>query len=204
MRHLRARFARVAVAFALSALLGGCISVKSFVDPALPVLAKTDLPAVASPRPVTVLFEFKTNGNANARGTSALQGRAVAAVAESGMFGAVSSTAGQPQAGLLKITIDDIGDAGKAAAKGFGTGLTFGLAGSLVTDNYLCTAAYSLNGRSTETTVRHALHSTVGNHKPPPGAKPMTTMDAINQVVDQLVWHALKQLDEQAAFAGQP
>lgn len=203
MRLAPTRVGRMAVALALSALLCGCISLKSFVDPALPVLGRSDLPTVNAPKPVTVLFEFKTNGNTNARGTSALQGRVVAAVAESGMFGAVSSTAGQPATGLLKISINDVGDAGKAAAKGVGTGLTFGLAGSLVTDNYVCTASYALNGRSVETTVNHALHSTVGNHRPPPGAKPMATMDAINQVVDQLVWHALKQLDEQHAFADQ-
>lgn len=192
---------RLPVFFVVAACLSGCLTTKSYIDPALPVLAKSDLPTVRQPRPVSVLFEFRTKNNANARATSALQGRVISAVAQSGVFGQVSSTMGPAGSGLLKVIIDNEADTGDAVAKGFATGLTLGLAGSVVTDNYICTASYSYSGRSVETTVRHSLHSTVGAHSALPGMAPMQTADAINQVVDQLVWHALKQLDAQKAFA---
>ena len=194
------RSLRLSVLCVLGAVTTGCITVKSYVDPTLPVIANAQLPKVSQPLPTTVLFEFRTKGNANARATSELSGRVVADVAQSGMFGQVSSTVTDPNAALLKITIDNVADTGNAVAKGVGTGLTFGLAGSLVRDNYMCTATYSLNGKSFQTTVNHALLSTIGNHSAPAGMTAMMPRDAVNQIVDQLVLHALVQLDQQAAF----
>jgi hypothetical protein len=196
---------RIAALFAIGLALQGCLTVKSYVDPSLPVITNTQLPKVQQPRPTTVLFEFRTKGNANARATSGLSGRVIAAVAESGMFGQLSTTVGGADSAVLKVVIDNVADTGSAVAKGVGTGLTLGLAGSLVTDNYICTASYTFQGKSAETTVHHALFSTIGNHSAPPGMTPVMTHDAINQVIDQLVWHALVQLDQQNAFGkGQP
>src|SRR5690242_5223371 len=47
------------------ATLSGCLSAKMYVDPKLPVVSKADMPVVPQPRPVQVLFEFRTKGNAN-------------------------------------------------------------------------------------------------------------------------------------------
>jgi hypothetical protein len=184
----------------LGASATGCMSMKSYVDPALPVISSSQLPKVQQPQPATVLFEFKTKGNSNAQATSAFSGRVVAAVAQSGMFGQLSTTVTDPNGALLKITIDNVADTGSAVAKGVGTGLTLGLAGSLVTDNYICTATYTVGGKSFETSVHHALHSTIGNHSAPQGLSPMTPQQAMNQIVDQLVWHSLVQLDSEFAF----
>ena len=64
-------------ALSISSLaLQGCLTVKSYVDPTLPVISNTQLPKVQiQPRTATVLFEFRTKGNANARATSSLSGR---------------------------------------------------------------------------------------------------------------------------------
>jgi hypothetical protein len=194
------RSLRLAVVLLLGATVTGCMTVKSYVDPTLPVIANSQLPKVQQPLPTTLLFEFRTKGNANARATSSLSGRVVAAVAQSGMFGQVSSTVTDPNGPLLKVTIDNVADMGNAVAKGVGTGLTLGLAGSLVKDNYICTATYSYKGKSFETTVQHALLSTIGNHSAPQGLTAMQPRDAINQVVDQLVLHALAQLNQEYAF----
>lgn len=198
-RPLR-RSLQLVVVLGLAVTATGCMTIKSYVDPTLPVISNTQLPKVQQPQPAAVLFEFKTKGNNNSRATSELSGRVVSAVAQSGMFGPVSTAVTDPNGGLLKITIDDVGDTGSAVAKGVGTGLTFGLAGSLVTDNYICTATYTVRGKSYETTVRHALLSTIGNHSAPQGLTPMAPQEAINQIVDQLVWHALAQLDKEYAF----
>src|ERR1700761_1588792 len=181
--------ARLSLLLLLGASLTGCLTTKSYVDPTLPVVSNAQIPKLSHPQPATVLFEFKSQGNANARATSALSGRVVAAVAQSGMFGQVSTTVTDPNGALLKVTIDNQANKGEAEAKGFGTGLTLGLAGSLVTDNYVCTATYSLHGKTFETSVHHALLTTIGNHSVPQGLTPMQTTDALNQVIDQLVLH---------------
>ncbi len=190
------RSLRLAIVLAFGAAVTGCMTVKSYVDPTLPGIGNSQLPKVQQPLPTTVLFEFRTKGNANVRATSSLSGQVVSAVAQSGMFGQVSTTVTDPNGALLKVTIDNVADTGGAVAKGVGTGLTFGLAGSLVADNYVCTATYSFKGKSFETTVHHVLLSTVGNHSAPQGLTPMQPRDAMNQIVDQLVLHALVQLDQ--------
>jgi hypothetical protein len=179
--------------------LTGCMTVKSYVDPTLPVLAQGQLPKIQKPQPATVLFEFRTKGNANARATSSIRPKVMAALADSRMFGTLSETAGADN-GLLRVVIDDQADTSNAAAKGFGTGLTLGLAGSLVTDVYVCTASYTVAGKTVETTVQHALHSTIGNHGAPQGMTAVKPREAIDQIVNQLVWHALLQLDQEHAF----
>jgi hypothetical protein len=175
------------------------MTVKSYVDPTLPVLAQGQLPKIQKPQPATVLFEFRTKGNANARATNSIRPKVMAALADSRMFGTLSETAGADN-GLLRVVIDDQADTSNAAAKGFGTGLTLGLAGSLVTDVYVCTASYTVGGKTVETTVQHALHSTIGNHGAPQGMTAVKPQEAIDQIVNQLVWHALQQLDQEHAF----
>ena len=183
----------------VSIALTGCITVKSYVDPTLPVLAQGQLPKIQKPQPATVLFEFRTKGNANARATNSIRPKVMAALADSRMFGTLSETAGADN-GLLRVVIDDQADTSNAAAKGFGTGLTLGLAGSLVTDVYVCTTSYTVGGKTVETTVQHALHSTIGNHGVPQGMTAVKPQEAIDQIVNQLVWHALQQLDQEHAF----
>jgi hypothetical protein len=189
----------VCVLFVCS-LLSGCLTTKAYVDPALPRIAKTDLVAVAQPQPVQVLFEFRTKGNSNAKATGMAQPRVIAIVNASGLFSAASANAGATEAGTLKIIIDNVPQDQHGTAKGVGTGLTFGLAGSLVTDGYVCTASYSHNGHTTETIVKHALYSTIGNHSPPQGLQPMELQAAVYQIIDQMTWNSLKQLDDKHAF----
>lgn len=176
----------------------GCLSAKMYVDPALPKVAKADLVQAQQPQPVQVLFEFRTKGNANSRATEQIRPRIVSVAAESGLFSGVTSDANG--GGVLKIVIDNVPVTNNAAAKGFGTGLTMGLVGSMVTDGYICTATYSRNGVTTEATARHALHTTIGNHAGPPGLTAMDPQTAVNQVMDQLAWNVLKQLSDKKAF----
>lgn len=180
--------------------LSGCLATKSYVDPGLPMAGKSDLSPPQSKQPVQVLFEFRTKGQSNANATDAIRPRVIAAAAESGLFSAVSAEPDSGEAGILTVVIDNIPVTDNPAAKGFGTGLTLGLAGTLVTDGYLCTAKFQRAGESYETTVKHALHTTIGNKKGPEGLQAMDMPSAVNQVMDQLIWNALKQLDGQQAF----
>lgn len=190
------------LSFALVALFGlsGCLSMKSYVDPALPHVGKGDIVAATERKPVVVLFEFRTKGVANAAATSQIRPRVVAVAAESGLFDGIAANGEGASGGVLKVVIDNVAITDNAAAKGFGTGLTFGLVGSMVTDGYIGTMTYTRDGKITETTVKHALHSTIGNKAGPEGLTPMTPADAVNTIMDQMIWNGLKQLSDQGAF----
>ncbi|QWP75841.1 hypothetical protein J5226_19865 [Lysobacter sp. K5869] len=197
---LRPRALRAALAaLALSASLTGCLSAKFYVDPALPKVVQADVKAPAAPKPVQLLSEFRTKGSANARATAELRPRAQAVASASGLFAQVSETA-VPGGAQLRVVIDNVPITDNAAAKGFGTGLTLGLAGSMVTDGYSATISYTAAGKTTETQVKHALHTTIGNKAGPAGLTPVSGPDAVHQVMDQIVWSGLKQLSEQHAF----
>lgn len=197
LRHAVRGLAVLSCAFVVT----GCLSVKSYVDPALPHVTKADIVATANPRPVQVAFEFRAKGSLNASVTAELQPRVVAVAAESGLFSTVSKDAAGPDAGLLTLVIDNVSvDGENAAAEGFGTGLTFGLVGTMVTDGYIANMIYTRGGQSTSVDVRHAVHSTIGNHSGPAGMTAMAPQDAAFQVIDQIVWNGLDQLADKQAF----
>lgn len=198
MTRLAARGLALAAA---AALLSGCLTTKSYVDTALPVVGKGDLVAPATPRPVQVAFEFRTKGAVNASATSQIKPRIIAVASESGLFSAVSSAASDSaDAGVLTVVIDNVPITDNAAAKGFGTGLTFGAVGSMVTDGYVATAKYQCNGVTTEVTARHALHTTIGNKAGPEGLAPVTMQQGAETVMDQLMWNLVKQLADKKAL----
>lgn len=181
--------------------LSGCVT-DAYVEPAQPIIAANQLPSVPNPKPVTVLFQWLTNGKENPGAAAQMKGRVLSAVTESGMFTRVSSTVDSSRANILTISIDDRADIGESEAKGFGTGLTLGLVGSLARDDYICKADYASAGRTMSAAARDTLLTAVGAHATPTGLKPVRPLDGINEIVDQLVWHSLKQLDGQGAFAG--
>jgi hypothetical protein len=198
LRGLRA----VLAALVACVFLSGCLSTRFYVDPTLPVIGSADLEAPANPQSANVLFEFRTKGNANARATNETRQFALEAVRGSGLFSDVIDGATQPADGQLKIVIDNIPVTENAAAKGVGTGLTLGLAGSMVTDGYVCTASYTAGGVTTETTVEHALHTTIGNKGGPEGLVAVPMPQAVETLVSQMVLNALKRLGDDGAFGG--
>lgn len=72
-----------------------------------------------------------------------------------------------------------------------GTGLTFGLVGSHVTDNYEMTVRLT-QGEIVTKRYQHAILSTVGNASGPPGMTSVNFATAVNQVIDDLVLNSLK------------
>lgn len=179
--------------------LSGCLSTRSYVDTALPRVGKAEVGTVATPGPVQVLAEFRTQGNANARATGFMKPRVVAVVNESGLFASATEAAAANGA-TLSVVIDNVPLTDNAAAKGFGTGLTFGAVGTMVTDGYTATLTYRRGDENKSVEVKHAIHTTVGNHKGPDDLTPVTPDEAAGQVIDQITWNGLKQLREQGAF----
>jgi len=176
----------------LVAFLSGCISPQSYIDTALPVLRFEDVPPAATPRPVQLLFEFRTKGAPNARATAYAKPIVTETVTKAGLFSAVSE-APVADGRMLTIVIDNVPLTDDAAARGFGVGLTFGLAGTMVSDGYICTATYAQPGGARNTkSVKHALHTTVGNASGPPGVQGMKPDDAAPILIRQMTLNALQ------------
>lgn len=164
------------IAIAFSALsVTGCISVKSYVDPQYSDLSFESV-SVAPETAFNVSTEMLTNGKPNERGSKYL------AEATEKLF-AKAGVSNLPEATSLKITCNNIADMGDAAAAGFGTGLTFGLAGSSVTDGYEFTFTLTEDGKETSTVYKHAMHTTMGNATAPisnvEAVTPQAAFDAI-------------------------
>jgi hypothetical protein len=165
--------------FAAMAMLSmsGCLSMTSYVDPVLGDLKPADRVQTAEKRPVQFIFAFQTNGAANSNATSVLSKIATEQVVASGLFSEVSS---KPVANgaMLSVTINNVPEA-NAAGQGFATGLTFGLAGSTVSDFYIATAKYVAGPGATTASAqeKHAIHSTVGATAAPAGMTPSKSTD---------------------------
>lgn len=184
----------VVLAMLVATPLAGCLSAKSYVDPALPAVEKRDLVAAHDRAPVQLLFEFQTKGAPNAAVTKAMTPRVFDVAKASDLFSQVSADSVSNGRKLL-ITINNVADTGGAAGKAFGTGATFGLVGTMVTDGYLCDAQLLTPGKPPVAfSYRHAIHTTIGNKEGPPNLVAYEMQDAAYKVIDQLVWSALRDM----------
>ncbi len=202
--QIKSVWRRVALVAAgvIAATMTGCVSIKPYVSNGV-----RDVPAseYAKPDPahaVQVLFDFQSKGVDNARVTAAMKARVIDQVAASRLFDKVEET---PVAGgaLLIVTVNNVPLDDHAAAKGFATGLTFGLAGNVAGDGYIATAKYTPPGATQPITkeVHHALYTTIGNHDAPPNASPAATMDeAVSKMLHQSVSNLLNDVSHDPAF----
>jgi len=199
MKHLL-RLGRALTALALFALFGGCASM--YVDGATKEVSAAQFKKPATARPVQVLFEFQTKGVANARATELLKARVVDQIKASGLFSTVAETPADGGA-LLSVTLNNVPLSDDAFSKGFVTGLTFGLAGSQVSDGYICTARYTGVAGSTPVVklARHAIHTTMGSAAAPGNAvKADNPTAAVYTMTQQVLSNVLNDLSQDAQF----
>ncbi len=190
---------------AAALLTSGCLSMRSYVDPALGEVPAAERIALANPQPVQLIFEFRTQGTANTRATRLLQEQISETVRTSGLFSSVSSDP-VPNGALLSLVIDNIPQDGAAEA-GFTTGLTFGLAGSTISDYYVGTARYAPGSGGGEIAAeeRHTLHSLIGAGEGPANmVQAENTEVGVRTVIRQLSEHLLFELANQPGFAPAP
>jgi hypothetical protein len=182
-----------------SALLTGCASF--YVDTATRDVPVAQFKKVGNPKPVAFSFEFQSRGAPNARATEFLQAQVQEQVASSGLFSTIG--AGSDSA-RLNVQLNNVPLTGEnAAGKGFVTGLTFGLAGNVVTDVYECKLTYLPAGQGAPvvSTARHAIHTALGNTDAPANAAKSASMEeAIRTMTRQVVANALNDLSQQATF----
>ncbi|MBB3175843.1 hypothetical protein [Variovorax sp. Sphag1AA] len=191
------------VAFAgVTIALTGCAT--HYVDGATREVAASEYHKPAAAQPVQVFFEFQTKGVANTAATSLLKAQVVQKVKDSGLFSTVEETPVKG-GGLLSVKLNNVPIGDDAFSKGFVTGLTFGLAGSQVSDGYVCTVTYMVDGHTPITkSARHAIHTTIGA-APTPGAarKANSVNDAVTQMTSQVLSTALNDLSHDSAFTAQ-
>lgn len=193
---------RAARVFALmgAAALTGCAT--HYVDGSTKEVNAAQFRKPAQAKPVQLVFEFQTKGVANAQATEFLKAQVTEQVQGSGLFSQVD---GKPVAGgaLLSVTLNNVPLTDDAFSKGFAAGLTFGLAGSQVSDGYVCTVRYLGNGQAEALTktARHAIHTTVGASKTPDNAVKVDNIEAgVRMMTRQVVSTALNDLSQDAAF----
>ena len=174
--------------------LSGCISIKSYVDPQYATLSYTDVNIPANTT-FDLTTEFLRDGKPNKRAAAEIEKIAAKVFTKAGITNA-------PEGAKLKITCNNIADMGAAAAKGFGTGLTLGLAGSTVTDGYQFTFEMEQGGSTVTKTYDHAIHSTVGNAEAPiANVEAVTTIVAFEEVFEDVMLSFLKDMSESNMIA---
>lgn len=198
--HLLWRAVRIAGLLWAAALSGGCASF--YVDTMLKEITPAQMTKVANPQPVQLLFEFQTKGASNGRATQLLKEEVATHVKNSGLFTEVGDA---PAAGgaILSIIVDNIPITQDAAARGFVTGLTFGLAGNTVSDGYVCTVTYvkGIGAEKVTKSVKHAIHTVIGAQGAPPNAIASDSVDsAVRTMMRQAVTNALNDLAADAKF----
>lgn len=183
-------------------MLSGCATI--YVDNKLQSVDAAQIRKPQRPQDVQLLFSFQTKGTSNARATEILKADVMRAVSESGLF-AVVGTDPSLSGATMSIIINNIPEDG-AVGKGVATGLTMGLAGNVVTDNYVCTIDYLPAASGSKLTkisktATHAIHTTVGAKGAPPNAvKAKNIEDAVRTMSRQVVTAALKDLSTESTF----
>ncbi|MCW8880960.1 MAG: hypothetical protein OQL17_00535 [Sedimenticola sp.] len=181
-------------------IITGCANM--YVDDSTKEISASEFKKPDPLRPVQALFEFQTKGVANAQATDYLKAQVLEQIKSSGLFSEVSD--GPVTGGaLLSITLNNIPITDDAFSKGFVTGFTFGLAGSQVTDGYVCTARYMTDTSSPaiEKKARHAIHTTMGNTTPPENATKAENIEvAITTMTRQIMSNVLHDLSQDSDF----
>ena len=178
----------IVLGVAAATQLTGCLSVKSYVDPAYKAVSYSDIKRPNQPIPVTLMTEFQRNGVVIPRAAKELESSVVRSLRATGVFAPTTQPNGENQAKLY-LTANNVADLGEAAGKGALTGLTFGAVGNAVADKYEFKFKYiDAQGKEISQRYPHMILSTVGNKKAPiENVQPMTLNEAFNKVVDDVV-----------------
>jgi hypothetical protein len=173
----------------------GCSLIhKSYVDPEYGKTNFQDISHRPQPLKWRIVTEWQRNGEHLPSLDQYLKNTVERILKTSGMVEPVTNN----DAPTLQVIVNNLGDRGGAFAKGFLSGLTFGLIGVSVTDYYeMKVVLTSGSVVITKTGYKHALHSTSGLIvSSPPGAAPTTASDGINKIIEQMMLSALKDFEK--------
>lgn len=203
MFRFRVWFAALTAVLSLGVLAAPAQAAKFYVDNQLGWVKPEDKVQVASPQPVQLVIDFQTDGVSNAKAIKEVRPIIARYLQQSGLFGATSKTP-VPNGALLTVRFNNIVDK-KAAGKGFKAGLTFGLAGTQVADNYdINLALVPATGREAiRTQLKHAIIMTIGKKSDPTlGTEYKKPKEAVDVMVGQAVEQGVNALARQEGFPG--
>ncbi len=181
------RWPRLAGGAFVLALSSACIDSAAFVDPSFRRIEYSDLKRPRLPRRVVLDVVFQRNEEHKPDVDPVVMKKVGRVLRDSGCFLPVAKDIDK-RADRLMIVLDDVTNPGSDALTGIGTGVTFGLVGSEVTNGFVFTVTYEKAGSERDVKVyRHAIHTTVGNRSPPAGMVPMTPSEAFERVIEDLV-----------------
>ncbi|GHT91114.1 hypothetical protein AGMMS49545_06310 [Betaproteobacteria bacterium] len=179
------------------ALLAGCVSPKSFIDPTQSKLTYESVKRPSTPLKLTLVTEFQRNGEHFPRADPTLRDITERVLRASGVIIPTTEAA----VGQVRVVVNNVADRGAAAAKGFGTGLTFGLIGTTVMDAYELTLVVNTGGKTySSSVIKHSLFTAIGNTTTPEGVETMPIGVAFQKVVEQMLLRALKEAQDGSAL----
>jgi hypothetical protein len=186
------RLSKSLVGISSALLLSACVTPHAYVDPQYRKATYDQIERLAQPVPVKVQIEFQRNGIPLPAVEPELRGHVERTLRASGVFVPASDASAS-----ISVTANNIADLAAARAKGFGTGLTFGAAGSTVDDNYEFSCSFVRPSQTAEVfSYQHAIHTTIGNADGPPGLSPTTLADAVGRVVEDVILNFVHDLQE--------
>lgn len=173
--------------------LGGCLSMKSVADPQYRHATYQSIQHSAAPVPVSVDASFAVNGKPKPSVDAMVKTSVERVLRGTGAF--VPGASGDA---TLTVAVNNVADIGAARAKGFGTGLTFGAAGSVVNDLYEFNMAYKVAGVTQyQATLHDGILTSIGNAAPPVPGPYMTPDMAFMQAVEDAVLNFVHDLQAQ-------
>jgi len=191
------KLTKTLVSVTLAILLAGCISPRSYLDPSQPKISYSDLARPDKPLSLRLTTEFQRNGEPNPKANPTLLDNSSRILRASGIV----DPDGPNSVGSINIVVNNVADIASAATKGFGTGLTLGLVGSTVSDNYELTMTISINEKKvTKSGIRNGIATAIGNTSIPPGVEIFTTSLAFQKVLEQMILEALKQFQSDGSL----
>ena len=166
---------------------------KSYVDTSYGKIQYSDIAKPAQPYKLKLKVEFQRNGQHLPAVDSQLMQQVDSVVRASGFATPVGDA--EPASDSLTIVVNNIADLAEARRKGFTTGSTFFLKGSVVTDNYEMQVTATIGGKTVSRSgYKGAILTAIGRASGPEGVPPMTVTEAFNKVVEQLILQFLRDL----------
>ncbi len=160
-------------------VLSGCL--QCYVDPTVTKSSYTDVVLIEKPITVNLESKFSFNGKHQEQTTPILHEKILKAFEKTGVI----EISRVPTDYSLTVSVNDTGDMGAAFGKGFLTGLTFGLIGCSVDDNYAITISYkSGDDEAISKNYQHRLSSTIGLIHPIPYPNTKPTKTPFDEIMD--------------------
>lgn len=188
------RMIRISVVLVALVVLSGCVTPKSYVDPSFSKADYGDLQTTAQKYDANVTVQFQRNGKVFDKAHTELENHVLRSLRSTGIINPVTADSGLS----IRVVVNNVANMGSAATKGVGTGLTLGLAGSVVTDYYEISIEFSDGqGGTIRNDYKHALHTTIGNKKAPiEGVAPTSPADGFGTIVEQTILNFVKDMQD--------